>query len=177
MYKNQSTDMIAWLKVIFLSTLLIVVMREFIVEPVEVHGQSMQPTFEEADLVMISKLTSIENFDLIVFKVPNGDNYIKRVIGIPGDRVEVKDDELYLNGQVVEEPYLQSNRAKAHAMGYRGLMADVAALTVPSGCYFVLGDNRAHSLDSRKIGFISEKDVIGEVKLRLSPVKEIGVVR
>ncbi|MGK7376779.1 signal peptidase I [Planococcus sp. 1R117A] len=177
MDEEALNGLINWMKIIILTAAIVLVSRQFLFEPVSVHGQSMMPTFEEDDKVVLSKISRIDNFDMIVFVAPDKKNYIKRVIGIPGDRVEMKDDQLYLNGKRVAEPYLEENRKWAKENGYPELTADFGEFIVPGDCYFVLGDNRLNSVDSRIIGFILEEAVIGEVKFRLSPVENIGIVK
>lgn len=176
MIEDSSKELFSWMKVIFLTVLIVLAARQFVFEPVEVHGKSMMPTFKEEDKIILAKISTIQNFDLIVFSVANDKNYLKRVIGIPGDRVKMEDDQLYLNGKPVEEPYLEKNLEIARQLGYPKLTEDFAEFTVPSGTYFVLGDNRLNSVDSRMIGAILEDAVIGEVKLRLSPIEHIGIV-
>lgn len=167
--------LISWMKVILLAGLVLLIGRQFIYEPVEVHGRSMMPTFEENDRIILMKISDIESFELIVFKVADEKNYLKRVIGVPGDTVEVRGGKLYINGVATEEPYLQQNKLLASRSG-DVLTSDFSAVTVPEGSYFVLGDNRLNSVDSRIIGFIAEEDVIGEVMFRLSPLQHFGPV-
>lgn len=169
--------LIAWMKVIFLTALIVLASREFLFEPVSVHGHSMMPTFEEDDKVVLAKISGIDRFDLIVFRAADDKNLIKRVIGLPGDRVEMRNDQLYLNGEAVEEPYLEENREWAELHGFPALTADFGEFLVPAGCYFVLGDNRLNSVDSRTIGFIMKETVIGEAKLRISPISHFGLLK
>jgi signal peptidase I len=169
--------LIAWMKVIFVTALIVVASRQFLFEPVAVHGKSMMPTIEEDDKVMLAKITSIENFDLIVFIAPNGKNLIKRVIGKPGDRLEMKEDQLYLNGEPVDEPYLEENKKIAKQQGFARLTEDFPEVKVPSGYYYVLGDNRLNSMDSRVLGYIAEERILGEAKFRFSPAKHAGVLK
>jgi signal peptidase I len=177
MNEDAINDLIAWMKIIILTAAIVLVSRQFLFEPVLVHGHSMMPTFEEDDKVILSKISRIDNFDLIVFAASDQKNYIKRVIGIPGDRVKMKDDQLYVNGEPMDEPYLEENRAWAKKKGYPKLTDDFGEFTVPGECYFVLGDNRLNSVDSRIIGFILEEDVLGEVKFRISPADHVGIVK
>ncbi|WP_238942734.1 signal peptidase I [Planococcus beigongshangi] len=177
MPNEPSQVLIAWMKMIILGAIVILASRQFIYEPVEVHGKSMLPTFEENDRIILMKISKIERFDMIVFEVNNEKNYLKRVIGIPGDVVKMEDDRLYINGVETEEPYLEENRMAAEQMGYQLLTADFPAVTVPTGYYFVLGDNRLNSVDSRILGFIKKDRVMGEVKFRLSPLEHIGPVK
>lgn len=174
MYGNPVNLMISWMKVIFLTALIVVATRQFLFEPVEVHGKSMMPTIEEDDKVILTKISRVANFDLIVFVAPNGKNLIKRVIGTPGDRIKMKDDQLFLNGQAVAEPYLEENLKLAKQQGYIRLTEDFPEFRVPSGSYYVLGDNRLNSVDSRVFGFILEKSVVGEAKFRIAPAKHVG---
>lgn len=169
--------LITWMKMIILAALVILGARQFIFEPVEVHGKSMLPTFGENDRVILMKISEIERSDTIVFKVDEDNNYLKRVIGIPGDVVEMTNDHLYINGVETVESYLGQSRRKVQQLGYDQLTADFSAVTVPSGCYFVLGDNRLNSVDSRMLGFIREEAVIGEVKFRMSPIDHFGLVQ
>ncbi|HSP23117.1 MAG TPA: signal peptidase I [Planococcus sp. (in: firmicutes)] len=169
-------ELIAWMKILLFTALVVLLARQFLFEPVEVHGTSMMPTFEEADKVLIVKISDIDNFDIIVFKAPGNRNFIKRVIGIPGDKVSMADDRLFLNGTPVEEAYLEENRALAQQQGSGKLTEDFGEFTVPGGAYFVLGDNRLNSVDSREIGFILDQAVVGEVMLRLEPFKNLGAI-
>lgn len=169
-------ELISWMKIILLTALIVLALRQFLFEPVSVHGRSMMPTFEEDDKVLLVKISPIDNFDLIVFKAPEEKNFIKRVIGIPGDRLKMEEDQLYLNGKRVEEPYLKENREWAEQQGYPQLTTEFGEFTVPTGYYFVLGDNRLNSVDSRTIGFIRKDAVLGEVKYRISPFKHFGPV-
>ena len=177
MYDDPVKEAISWMRVIFLTVLIVLASRHFLFEPVAVHGESMMPTFEDDDKVMLVKIYTIENFDMIVFTAPNGVNFIKRVIGVPGDRISIKDDQLYVNGKPEAEPYLDNNRETARQQGYEKLTEDFQEFIVPAESYYVLGDNRLNSMDSRVIGFISKDSIIGEVKIRLSPLKHIGIVK
>ncbi len=175
--EEPSERLIAWMKVIILASLVVLGARQYIFEPVEVHGKSMMPTFEENDRIILMKISEIEHSDMIVFKVAEDKNYLKRVVGIPGDVVEMNNDHLYINGIETDEPYLEQNRKVAEQLGFSQLTEDFAAVTVPAGYYFVMGDNRLNSVDSRMLGFIKGDNILGEVKFRLSPVDHLGPVK
>ncbi|WP_142826831.1 signal peptidase I [Planococcus soli] len=176
MFEDPVEESISWMRVIFLTVLIVLVSRHFLFEPVAVHGESMMPTFEDDDKVMLVKIYSIENFDMIVFTAPNGVNFIKRVIGVPGDRISMEDDQLYVNGKAEAEPYLDKNRKLAEQQGLYRLTEDFKEFTVPAESYYVLGDNRLNSMDSRVLGFISRDSIVGEVKIRLAPFNHVGIV-
>lgn len=139
----------------------------------------MEPTFEDKDRIIVSKISSIDRFDMIVFNAPDADeNYIKRVIGVPGDHIEMIDDILYVNSEAYDEPYV--SYVEGDPITYRitenfTLEEITGSEKVPEGAYFVLGDHRLKSSDSRNFGFIYDDDVIGEAKFRFYPFMDIGI--
>lgn len=140
----------------------------------------MLPTFEDKDRVVISKMTKIHRFDIIVFDAPDEEDeqYIKRVIGLPGDRIEMKDGVLYINGEAMDEPYLIEDKGNNpfHIMTADFLLQEKTGESkVPDDKLFVMGDNRLKSKDSRALGFIPFDSVIGEVKFQYYPLREIGI--
>ncbi|WP_050180057.1 signal peptidase I [Domibacillus robiginosus] len=174
---NRS-EIMSWIKSIAMAVIIAGAVRYFLFSSIVVHGESMSPTFADADKVIITKTTNIDRFDQIVFDAPDTDeHYIKRVIGVPGDSIEVKDDVLYVNGKATEEPYLAENRS--HLMEGEKLMGDFTLKEktghdrVPDGYLFVMGDNRRVSKDSRIFGLVPEDSVNGEVQLRFYPLSSI----
>ena len=166
-------EMISWLKSLAIALVLALVIRHFLYTPVTVSGQSMEPTFENNNRIVITKIHTIDRFDMIVFESPQTDvDFIKRVIGLPGDVVIMKDDHLFINGEEYEEKYIQANKEKIYE-GQR--LTENFEVEVPEGYYYVLGDNRQNSTDSRVIGFIDEKSVVGKVSFRFYPFKSIGI--
>ncbi|NYF25507.1 signal peptidase I [Sporosarcina sp. JAI121] len=173
MRESGKRELISWIQSIAIAFVIAIVIRQFLFTPVVVSGQSMQPTFEDANKVVISKIYKINRFDMIVFHAPNSDDdFIKRVIGMPGDVVVMKDDKLYINGEEYVEDYIQEEKDKIN--DGQKLTQDFE-VEVPAGYLFVLGDNRRNSTDSRIIGCIDEKTVVGSVKFRFYPFNEIGV--
>lgn len=161
---------------------ILVGLRQFVFTPVVVKGDSMDPTLIDGERVIALKNTEIQRFDIVTFPAPDdvGKNYIKRVIGLPGDTVEYKKDVLYINGKKYAEPYLDE---------YKSKLTDGQPLTddfdlnelygsekVPAGELFVMGDNRRISKDSRIIGTIKEKDIMADVKFVFWPIKRFGTI-
>ncbi|MEX3715225.1 signal peptidase I [Cytobacillus horneckiae] len=168
-------DLISWMKTLLLALLIAFICRQFIFSPMTVKGESMSPTFEENNWIFVSKTSTIDRFDMVVFHAPEeNEKYVKRVIGVPGDEIEMKDDFFYVNGQAFEEPYVK----REYRLMVNTITADftlnelTGKQTVPEGYYFVLGDNRQKSYDSREFGFIEEESLIGEVKFKIYPLNE-----
>ena len=152
-------EVVSWLKAILIALVIVFVVREFVMTPSIVNGESMMPNLQHGDRIIISKVTSIERFDEVAFHAPDADeNYVKRVIGLPGDTVRMEDDVLYINERVYEEPYLDEFKQNLNAK--QRLTDNFNLVVVPEGKLFVLGDNRQVSRDSRRFGVISEESVI-----------------
>ncbi len=150
--------------------LLIIIIRTFIVTPIRVNGDSMNPTLKDGEIMILNKIgysiNGVERFDIVVVDY-NGDKLIKRVIGLPGETLKYENNVLYINGQEVEEPYLNESTEDFNitSFGYS---------KIPRDCYFVLGDNRDDSKDSRIIGCVSEKQIKGKTSLVLLPFSDAG---
>lgn len=137
-----------------------------------VDGSSMEPNFHTGQLLIVNRLAyrfgTLERGDVIVFQYPNNtaDDYIKRVIGLPGEKVTISDGKVYVNDVLLDEPYLGPNTI----LPYGG------EWVVPADNYFVMGDNRAHSSDSRSWGMLGKEFVIGKSWISYWPPKYWGVV-
>ncbi|WP_338448388.1 signal peptidase I [Niallia oryzisoli] len=182
MAESTKKEIYSWLKTLGFALIIAFICREFIFSPTTVFGESMTPTFQDHDRVMISKTSEIDRFDVIVFDAPDvpGEHYIKRVIGLPGDRIAMQDDVLYINGKAWDEPYLQQNKKDnpfPKLTGDFSLKEKTGKTIVPKDKLFVMGDNRLISKDSRIFGFIPYQSVIGEVKFRIYPLQEIGITK
>lgn len=139
----------------------VIVIRTFIVTPVVVSGQSMDDTLKNGEILLLKKYDkSYERFEIIVFQY--GDSkLVKRVIGLPGEHVKYEKGVLYINGVEVSDPF--ASITKDYDLKYLGF--DV----IPDGYYFVLGDNRTKSSDSRIIGLVSEDVIKGTTNFSLWP--------
>jgi len=146
-----------------------IIVKNLIFVEYKVEGVSMQPTYEEGRLLSINKLTlyfsSLKRFDVVVFQLPNSDDiYVKRVIGLPGDELHYKDDQLYVNGKAVNEPFLSPEDLDVTKQTGNFTLEDIIDKgTIPKGYIFVIGDNRIQSRDSRHFGLVKMDDVIGIV--------------
>ncbi|WP_172371854.1 signal peptidase I [Sporosarcina jiandibaonis] len=166
-------ELFSWVKSAGIALILVVLIRQFLFTPVIVSGESMTPTFENDNIIVISKIHSINRFDMVVFHSPIADdNLIKRVIGLPGDHVVMDNDNLYINKRKYTEDYLSSHKEEIF-IGER--LTEDFEVVVPKGKLFVLGDNRRYSKDSRELGFIDEKLIVGKVAFRFYPLTDIGI--
>jgi len=162
----------------YIITIIIVLLtKTYIVAPIKVNGKSMINTLEDGDIMLLNKLTyrfnEIKRFDIIVLKatkedfVYKGEFLVKRIIGLPGEKIEYKNDTLYVNGKKVED-----NHGNDKTPDYN--IKDLGSTTVPEDSYFVLGDNRVNSMDSGVLGFIKKKDIVGKAQFTVLPISRFG---
>lgn len=159
-------------------------LRKFVFTPIEVLGSSMEPTYHESDRLWQTALKKPTRFDIITFPSPRDKKrIIKRVIGLPGDALRYENDQLYINDKPLAEPYL--DEFKNSLTDDLPLTADFSLATletlakphmdtIPEGKYFVMGDNRRNTDDSRFFGFVDQKDITGVVFFRFYPLNKIG---
>lgn len=175
------SELISTLKYIVGILIVFFIVNQFLFAPVMVDGDSMEPTLTNGDYLLLNKFSDIERFDIVVFPPPDKEDtqYVKRVIGLPGDTIEYREDVLYVNGEETEQSFLTDSSAENESIYLSGdftLLTLLGVETVPEGQYFVLGDNRLNSRDSRSFGFIDEESVLGKVSFRYWPMEEIGAV-
>lgn len=154
------------LLVYILIIILVVLVRVFLITPVRVDGVSMYPTLENGEILLLNKFDKkYERFDIVVFNY-SGSKLIKRIIGLPGEHIKFVNNELYVNGKVVKDvEKIEST-----------LDYDIKQLDydkIPENMYFLVGDNRSNSTDSRLIGPISENEIVGKVDVVLFPFNKI----
>jgi signal peptidase I len=189
-------EVLQWVEAIAIAVVLAILIRGFLFEPVIIEGTSMLDTLQDKDRVILNKITLAfkepEPGDIVVLEVEppyfnvltflnnselakkllptlTGADYIKRVIAVEGDVVDIIDGYVYLNGEKLDEPYLKEE-------GITRQMVTAMPYTVEEGKLFVMGDNRSASRDSRTIGTIDIEQIIGIAGYRIWPVNKIGTV-
>ncbi|WP_105114143.1 signal peptidase I [Streptococcus suis] len=176
--------------------------RYFLWDPVSVDGHSMDPTLQHQEKLVMLKTTAIDRFDIVVASETDSNGkeklIVKRVVGMPGDTIRYENDVLYINDQEVDEPYLDEYLAafqtdklqeeyaynkqfQAVAQAAQAFTQDANGsvnftVTIPEGQYYLLGDDRLVSLDSRSVGTFSREKIKGEVVFRMWPLNRIGTV-
>lgn len=163
-YKDSLRELVPYAIII----LVVVLIRTFLVTPVVVNGTSMTNTLQNGDTMILNKIgmkfNDIKRFQIVVIKTDKS-YLIKRVIGLPGEVISYKDGKLYINEKVVDDPYYKNNTE------------DFDPVKVPNDYYFVMGDNRNDSMDSRIIGPVKKSDIMGTTKLIIFPLSNIGVAK
>ncbi|MFC4617324.1 signal peptidase I [Camelliibacillus cellulosilyticus] len=163
------------LKPIAIAIILAALVRYLLFTHILVDGHSMMPILKNNDHLIVCKVCYAigkpHRFDIVIFHATKRTDYIKRVIGLPGETIEYRDDVLYVNGKPVKEPYLNKYKAAT-----TGLLTNNFKTKVPKGTVFVLGDNRRISRDSRFIGAIPVDEIIGKAVLSFWPPSEIKVI-
>lgn len=171
------SEVIEWIKILLTSFVLAFVITQF-VRPTLVKGESMYPTLEENDYLIVNrispKISGLEKGDIIVFSTnlmqddgKGTKDLVKRVIATEGDHLKIENSKVYVNGELIDEPYIHDNYTDANI-----------DIVIPENKIFAMGDNRENSLDSRhaQVGLVDEKDVMGKVMIRLFPFNKLGKV-
>lgn len=163
----------SWVRDLFFSISVSLFIILFVYQPVKVEGGSMEPGLQDQERIFINKLAyrleSIERGDIIVFRYPRDPrkSFIKRVIGLPGDRVRVSDGHVYLNGHLTPEPYVPEEFLDSRSY---------PEVRVPADSYFVLGDHRSMSNDSREFGPVARSYIYGKAVFGYWPMDKMGLL-
>lgn len=172
--KSRYRAMLPWMRDILVSAVASVLFFLVLYPPVRVEGTSMMPELSNHDRLFINKfvyhLESINRGDVVVFHYPldPSKSYIKRVIGLPGDRIRITDGRVWLNGKLLREPYVPAQYRDDDSM---------STMIVPKDSYFVMGDHRSISSDSRAFGPVERSLIYGKAEFVYWPAKDAGVVR
>lgn len=171
--QKQKNEWIEWGKAIVIAVLLAIFLRTFIFSTSIVEGESMAPTLDNGDRIIFNKFVYIigepKRGDVVIIKKPHK-SYVKRVIGLPGETIEMRDHELYINSELYEQNFITKES--------KNRTGNFEPIKIPSDSYFVMGDNRAISKDSRNgLGFIEEESIIGRSEFIIYPFNEWSLTR
>ncbi|MCM1370880.1 MAG: signal peptidase I [Clostridium sp.] len=146
---------------------IIILVMKYVISFQQVVGPSMEPNYKSGDLLILNKISyrfrDPKRFEVIVLEHEDENYMIKRIIGLPGEKIEYKDEKLYVNGEEIME-----NFARGETDDYS--ISELKYEVIPEDYYFVLGDNRGNSKDSRAYGFINKKEIVGKVQFRIWPI-------
>lgn len=181
--QKEKNEVWEWSKALIIAFGLAFLIRFFLFTPIVVDGESMSPTLESGDRMIVNKIEyrvqEPERYDIVVFHAPEEKDFIKRVIGLPGENIAYQDDQLYIDGKVVPEQYLEAYKKNLGA----GTLTEDFTLEelfdieeIPEGYVFVMGDNRRASKDSRYIGVISVDEIIGTTNGVFWPLDKARIV-
>lgn len=174
--RSQLGAVLYWARDLFLSVIIAIIVILFLYQPVKVEGTSMMPALNDQERIFVNKFTyrfhvgDIQRGDMVVFWYPNDQSksYIKRVIGTPGDRVEVDHGIVIVNGSKLEESYVPDE--------YRD-ETSLPPQVIPPDEYFVLGDHRSSSHDSRSWGLVPRRFVYGKAVFAYWPLDKLGLLK
>jgi signal peptidase I len=175
--------LLEFIQSIVLALSVFVLLYLFVAQPNQVKGSSMYPNFKDGEYLLTDKLSyqigQPQRGDVVIFKAPPSEpcaadecEYIKRVIGLPGDKVMIKDGQVYLNDKLLDQSFLPNGVMT----GPEDSMQDGVAVVVPSGQYLCFGDNRPNSRDGRAFGTIDRKAIIGKAFFKYWPIGSIGLI-
>jgi signal peptidase I len=166
--------MAVWARDLLVSLAISAFIIIFLYQPVKVEGTSMMPGLQDQERIFVNKFVyrwePIERGDIVVFRYPRdtSKSYIKRVIGVAGDRIRIEDGQVYVNGEALAEDYVPSDYADARSWEEK---------VVPRNSFFVLGDHRTMSNDSRDFGFVNERYIYGKAVFGYWPMEKLGRLR
>lgn len=152
----------------------IVLLKVYVISIVEIVGDSMEPNYRDGNIMLMDKLVhkhikyfNYKRFDIVVISYSNPSYLIKRIIGMPGEKLTYIENKLYIDGVIVDEKIKLNGKTD----DFEG------EVIIPDNMYFVMGDNREHSVDSRTFGLVSKNDILGKPFLLIWPFKEIRTVK
>lgn len=176
-FKDSLVELIQFVAIV---ASILMIIRVFIAEPHKVSGHSSVPNFQDGDYIITNKLavrfsTLVRGEDVIVKnpRNPEKDVFIKRIIGLPGETLKISGGHVYINGKLLEEPYLTPDVQTAG----EGFLKDGDEIFIPEGNYFVMGDNRKNSSDSRDFGLIKKDAIIGQAFFRYWPLNKMMFIK
>ena len=151
---------------------IVLLVKKYVFSPIKVNGSSMMPTLHNGDIMILNEigyyLNGLERFDIIVVDTED-DRIIKRVLGFPGETVRFKDNKLFINEKEIKEDF-------EHAISHNFELSEIDVEVIPEDYYFVVGDNRGNSKDSRTIGLIHKSQIMGKTSFIVYPFSRFGGV-
>ncbi len=178
-WANVRRNIIELIQFIAIVLAVLLIIRFAIAEPHKVSGHSMVPNFQDGDYIITNKavmyFSSPQRGEVVILQNPrNRDQvFIKRVIGLPGERIKLQDGKVYINGRILSEPYLPAG-VETNGEAY---LADGEQITLPAEFYFVMGDNRPDSSDSRDWGPVDKSLIVGQAWIRYWPPNAMSVIQ
>lgn len=175
--KDFLKNALSFLQTFVIALAIVIPIRFFLFQPFIVNGASMEPSFKNGEYLLIDeisyRLKDPQRGEVVVFRYPKDPSYfyIKRIVGLPGETIEIKDQKVKIynykfpNGEILEEPYI------------KGATVSPLKIVLGKNEYFVLGDNREHSSDSRAFGFVPRKNITGRAWISIYPTKGIELIR
>ena len=177
-FSSVGQFLLSFLETVVVALVISIVLYLFIMTPHEVIGNSMHPTYQNGEYLMANKLLykfkEPQRGDVIIFKYSDTQDFIKRVIGLSGDKVMLKDGHIYINDKLVDESSYLSNSIYTNGGEF---LHEGETITVPEGQYFVCGDNRPHSSDSRTFGPITKENIKGKAWLVYYPFSQFRIAQ
>ncbi len=170
---RRTEGVVLWFRDLIVAAAASVFIILFLYQPVRVEGTSMLPRLEDRDRLFINKFvyhfSAIDHGDVVVFRYPRDEekSYIKRVIAVPGDELRIDHGRVYVNGKLLHEPYVPQEYRDSRSL---------AEMTVPEDCYFMMGDHRSISSDSRDFGPVERSLIYGKAVFVYWPARDAGVV-
>lgn len=174
--RNNLAELIEFVAIILV---LYVIIHFFVAEPHQVSGTSMVPNFKDLDLIITNKLatrfSTFQRGEVIVFQNPRNarEDYIKRIVGLPGERIKIANNQVYINGEPIDQSYLPAGTP----IRTKGYMSENEEIVIPEDTYFVMGDNREGSTDSREWGPLKKELIVGQAFLRYWPVDKFEILK
>lgn len=179
LYKNRefTKEILGYAFTFILSVFITIFINKYVLSRADIDGMSMQCALQDKDVTFVEKLSlithNLKRGQIVIFNSnnKNKDVYIKRIIAVEGDQIEIQNGKVYLNRKLLSENYLSANTITT-----TGPFLGNKAYTVPNGYVFVLGDNRSDSLDSRFFGAVNVNDILGHAIIRVYPFNKIGTL-
>ena len=178
MFQKLSAFFLDILEVVVFAIAIFLFLYLLVMQPHKIKGQSMEPSFDDGEFLLTDKVTyrfsQPKRGDVVVFEAPgtNNEEFIKRIIGLPGENISIADGKIHINEKVLNENYLPEALVTENGM----FLKEGVTITVPENHYFVLGDNRVASSDSRTWGFIDKSKITGRAWITYWPPPKLSII-